>query len=800
MAKFKTAFYAYPSRPARLGETIEAAAKIVNDGHQSRHVRIRTWSQISIAGKVVIDQVLRAISDAELFACDLTYPNPNVLFELGYAIGKLKRIWISLDGAVTTYRETFRQLTSTLIPAGYITYSNRNHLAEQFHSTKPWTDLDENLLGSGFDPRGNRSPQPALYYLKQPFDSDESLALTRMLEASMFSEQLLVDDPKENPSPSLNWCAEKIRDADAVVVHLLSPDHDGNLYHNLRCAFTAGLGYAMHEKNVLMLAPSPYEAPLDYRGLLRVHDTATECGNIVANWLSEVEPRLPKKRPRQATATSYNKPELELADLHIGEPVAEHEEGSLETYFIQTGAYLTALDAEQALFVGRRGTGKTANFYELAREFARTPSTHVCTIKPLGYEIDGIIRLLQQVMHRAERGYLLESLWKLLIYTELVASVANLIRNRRPDEAHLLTDGERELLNFVDAHSDLVDPPFSLRIERAIAPLLTLGDETDTSQQNLKISEYLHVALVPQIRAVLGNALADRRRVAILIDNLDEPWVPGADVEHLANLLLALMRVARDIGQDFRQAKYWKKPINTNIVVFIRSDIYQYVHRLAPEPDKLPIHLLYWDDRDLLLRVIDERLQSATFGRLSADEIWRTMFTDSVNGMHPRDFATAYTLPRPRHLIYLVRDAITKAVSRQHRVVTEVDLFDARRSYSEYAFWAILSEDDRQRGKLESILYEFAGASPILLRTQVESIIRAAGVDDDGVAFYVNLLCDLNFLGIESADGFRYARHEAERRLLREVAARAAARTQGPELQERYEVNRAFDDVLGIRR
>ena len=35
--------------------------------------------------------ILKAIEQCDLFMCDLTYLNPNVLYELGYAIAKEKK-------------------------------------------------------------------------------------------------------------------------------------------------------------------------------------------------------------------------------------------------------------------------------------------------------------------------------------------------------------------------------------------------------------------------------------------------------------------------------------------------------------------------------------------------------------------------------------------------------------------------------------------------------------------------------------------------------------------------------------
>jgi len=690
-------------------------------------------------------------------------------------------------------------LALPLVPdVGYVPYVNSKLLGEQFLNTKPWETTDQSLLGPGFTRKASRPAYPSLFYLKQPYDTDASLTLTETLELSTFAEGLFIDNPKDNPTSTLNWYAEKIRDSDGLVVHLLAHVQEGQQRHNLKCAFLAGLGYALHGR-VLMLAPDPYDTPMDYRSILHVHATADACRTAVNKWLSQIEELLPKKRPQQLDSTAVTTPMLELRGLRVGEHVAEHEFSSLDNYFVQTSDYITALESEQVVFVGRRGTGKTAILYALSQQLRRRPGTHVCVIKPVGYEVNGIIRVLGQIAHKAEQGYLLESLWKLLIYSELAISIADEVRERGPEQAHLLTDAESRLLEFVHEHQHLLSLPFSIRVDRAISPLLESDADEDADRQRAKISESLHVGVIRDLRDIIGEAMANRSRVAILIDNLDEPWAPGSHIEYLGDLLLGLLRVARDIVEDFHRSNRRRKRINASVVLFIRSDIFYHVQQAATEQDKLPVHVLYWGDREQLLHVIDERLRNAAAGRLSAGQVWDSLFTDSVASRHPRDFVSNTALARPRDLIYLVGEAIATAVNRQHSIVTESDLFDARRRYSEFAFRSILAEDDPRRGQLESVLYEFAGAQAVMTRSEVEGTIGGAGLSKENVDYYFDLLCDLNFLGIEGVDGFRYPRHEGDRRLWRKLARKAATRRGGPHSEELYQINDAFHDVLEIR-
>lgn len=91
--KSKKAFYAYSSNSDDLLEDIREAVKLIND---SQDIEITTWEKLSIGGKYIIDGILSAIERCDLFICDLTYLNFNVLYELGYAISKKKKYGLLL--------------------------------------------------------------------------------------------------------------------------------------------------------------------------------------------------------------------------------------------------------------------------------------------------------------------------------------------------------------------------------------------------------------------------------------------------------------------------------------------------------------------------------------------------------------------------------------------------------------------------------------------------------------------------------------------------------------------------------
>lgn len=782
-------FYAYPAEPVDVAESIEAAISEINSGAT---VRIDGWKGISGTGKVLIEEITKQIDESELFGCDLTVLSHNVLFELGYAIGKERRVWVSVSEVIDSERRGLRKI-DTLVPIGHARYVNKAQLVSKFYADQPWIDLTA-VLGKGDHTRSPVRPRGAsVLYLKSALATDSSITLSQELDSSKIFGERIVDDPSEVPHESLDWYIQKTRRADAVIVHLLSNENQSSESHNAKCSLVAGLAFGMG-KPLLMLAHSPFHTPIDYHSLLKVHATANQCRDIIDRWLRENETSITEIYNQIANFDINRKASSELARLSVGETVAENESHLIDDYFLETGAFKQALNGHQTIFVGRKGTGKTANFFAVAMELRRDPRNHVCIIKPVSYELDGVVKLLQQTMNRAERGYLVESLWKFLIYTELAASVADEI-SQRP-AYHQPTDGERQLLTFVQEHQALIDLPFSIRLQQTVEKLASPVSASSTAETRARISVLLHDTLLARLRAILGAALEERARVSILVDNLDKVWGEREEIEILSQMIFGLLGVAGRISNEFRSGYHRRPAANVTLAVFLRSDIFSIIQEIAREPDKLSFERITWDDAELMMRVVDNRLSYSLDETVPPPMIWDRYFTPTVLGQSTRTYIGQHVIPRPRDAIYFVREAIAQAVNRGHAKVQSDDIIAASREYSQYAFDALLVEDDPRSSKLEGVLYEFAGAPQVLSLGEVEKRIAAAGVEMDRAERYFDMLLDTNFLGIANAAGkFEYPIDESRRKTFQRVAKQIAI-NRG--ITQTFEVNKVFWPILQI--
>ena len=165
-------------------------------------------------------------------------------------------------------------------------------------------------------------------------------------------------------------------------------------------------------------------------------------------------------------------------------------------------------------------------------------------------------------------------------------------------------------MQFVDSNASIIKRPFSEKLDNAIQSLTGLSLSTGATDQRARVSELLHEKLISDLRVRIGDALSQFDKLAIVIDNLDKPWKPGAYVPQLADMIAGLFSVVQEIPRDLRRSGRGLKPVEANIAIMLRSDIFAQIRPYLSEPDKLPIERVSWEDSEMLLKIIDQRLGS----------------------------------------------------------------------------------------------------------------------------------------------------------------------------------------------
>ena len=130
-------FVAYPSQPPQIGQTISATINHLRA--ENRAADLSTWEENDIAGRFISEPILEEIDDGQVLVADITRLNFNVVFEVGYAIGRRKRAYLIRSSAIAGSDDLIRKvgIFDTLGYERYDSYRNLASHLKAISSTRP---------------------------------------------------------------------------------------------------------------------------------------------------------------------------------------------------------------------------------------------------------------------------------------------------------------------------------------------------------------------------------------------------------------------------------------------------------------------------------------------------------------------------------------------------------------------------------------------------------------------------------------------------------------------------------------
>jgi hypothetical protein len=787
-----TGFFAYGSAPHSIPETIRAAIESIN---KSQNTELVSWESLGIGGKYVIREICDAIDNCDYFCADVTTINLNVMFEIGFAIARDKRVWLVRDESYIDAKSEFDQLR-LLTTIGFRSYTNAEQIVKGFCTDNPHLTLTETIFRESIEPllAPSNGPEPLLY-LKSRHDTEGSVRVSRVVDR--LQPRPILDDPRESAVQPLYWYAQKMLNAPGVLAHFLSPQREGSKITNARYALVSGLARGFDRRILMITEYLEVLAPMDYRDQMQYYTTPAEAGRLTEEWTQQLfSGGISIAAGAQPDRMGAVRLATELRDFHqqLGEYVAENEAESLPDYFVETTAHMDVINGTQTIFVGRKGTGKTASLLQAAYEIGKETGNLVCVLKPVGYEMEGLARLFTSYKISDSKGYVVESLWKYMLYTELALAAANQIKDATPWLMNELPN--ENFLKLIDSEENALAGDFTVRLERVVSKLEKVSTDGSAEQFRQGISEALHSNVLSRLRLALSEVLSRKHQVILLIDNLDKPWSQKADTSHLTQFLLGLITATERIGEELKHGERSKNATKFNSAIFLRSDIFNRIMEAADEPDKISHTRLNWNDSELLLRIIEERYVASHGPQSDPAEMWHKYFCSEVKNLPTRDYLVSRILPRPRDIVYIVKASVSFAVNRKHDRVEQKDIIDGEMQYSQYAWDSVLVENSSFIPKLQEVLLEFIGGPTVVTESMVWKHISSVGIDAEKVDDIVSHLIGLTFLGLETSKG-KFAYADEQKALQKNVVlASRFAKSNGKE--RRYEVNAPFRRYLEL--
>lgn len=768
------AFVAYPSRDAQLLCILRSAIAKANARTQA--VRFDSWELNDIPGAPLISPILEKIDESTFIVADITYLNQNVVYEIGFAIGKGKRVFLIRHRYSTGDRDKARRV-GIFDTLGYFEYDDADMLANRLSA-----HIEEapHVFSTKVD------MQAPAYVVEPPEKGTAATMMTSRLKKARYRYRSF--NPTEDSRLSAVDAIRQVAASAGVLVSLEQEQtKDWAAIHNLRSLFVAGLADGM-DKPVLILCPDGMDAPLDVRDDVKPYRYPEDITEHVAALVLELTEHLQKVQP------TANKATTSLQRLSFGDPTAENEMTTLAAYYMQTDQFGRALRGEVNLVVGRKGSGKTALFLQLRDRLRADKRNVMVDLKPEGYQLIKLKEDLLSYLTEGTRQHLVTAFWEYLLLLEVTYKVLEKDRvthkhNHELYNRYLDLEATYRVENF-SAEGDFSERLLVLSNRIATEYRAKFGESAGTKLTGDEVTSLVYAHDLRALRQKLSEYLQTKQAVWILFDNLDKGWNTGGVDEIDAIVLRCLVEAGRKIERDMTKRQH-----TFHCIVFVRNDVYELLIKSSADYGKDMRAVLDWTDPDMLREMLRLRLVSGIDSideNVSFDQVWRDICISHYRGEESAAYMIERSLMRPRNLLKIFAHSKGFASNFNHAKIDESDIEKGLRAYSQ----DLLIELDHELADVfpaaPDLLYSFLDCQSALTATELQVVIRSGGVADADVDRVLGFLLYYGVIGLVTDTGEQYIFDvNYDSKLLRIRAERQGERA-------RYVINPAFWPALGI--
>lgn len=716
------ALFLFPSVPRQIAATIESTKQKLELTSGDR--TWKSWRQLPITGRIIFCEICKASRFASTIVADVTTLNFNLLFEIGFSVGLGLPVIPIRDTTYIANKRDFDEL-GLLDTLGYLDFRNVEELA---------TGLIERLPGSALPPPLVKEyKETPLYVLKGPINTEGAVQLMSTLKKSGFKFRAY--DPVETPRLSLSEARKQISGSVGVIAHLLSPNRQGSTRHNALCALLGGIAMA-EGKVVAMLQEEAVQQPIDYRDVVQSYQIPTDIPHMLEGTIKRVVEHMQVAGP-----SIGRRAEKVLEKLDLGDTAAENEIAGLRSYFVPTGQFTQAKQGHARLVVGRKGTGKTAIFYEVRNSLGRNRSRVVLDLKPEGHQFTKLREAVLSQLSPGLQEHTMTGFWNYILLTELAHKIIS------TEGGWASNDPERQirfknLERIYASHEIESEGDLSQRLLRQVNRLAERFRDAEESKTREKITEWLYAGDIRTLDKAVSEYLREKEAVWLLIDNLDKGWPVHGTTTADIMIVRALLEATRKLQRQMEE-----NDVEFKCLVFLRTDIYEHLVQQTPDKGKDTAIRLDWDDPGVFQEIVIKRVSASTDLQGSFRDVWPTLFESHIGTEDSFNYILERTLMRPRDLLTFLHRATEVAVNRNHGKVSSDDITQAEKSYSEDLVLITAYEIGDTYPQFADILYAFQGMPRVLSMADVKSILEKSGIISSDMQKAIELLVWYGFLG-----------------------------------------------------
>jgi hypothetical protein len=769
-------FFAYPSKPPEVKSAINAALDLLRQNHGQRG--IESWEENDIAGRPIVVPIFEKINNVDFLFADITRLNFNVTYEIGYAIGRGRRIILVRNGTIRAADELIQKI-GIFDTLGYETYTNSKELVNIILKKKDIRPLkiDHDI--------NNTSPA---YLVLPRYKTDFEIHITSKIKKARIQYRSF--DPEEQGRLSAMIAISNVSASHGVVVPLLSTAREDAETHNQRAAFVAGLATGM-DKELLLLQQGDDPVPLDYRDFVSRVSHISQTDKYIGDFASAITARL-----QHRTDVSIPAQESLLAALSLGASTAENEMGELDDYYLETEEFRRALRGEAQIVAGRKGAGKSALFFRVRNKLRKSKERIVLDLRPEGFQLLKFKDVVLEHLERGTKEHTVTAFWEYLLLLETCYKILTQDRTNHLYN-HDIYDSYRSL---ADAYKDdpfIAEADFAERLLKLTQRIANdfenaLGPRAGKKRLDKgQVTNLLYKHDAKTLRDMLSDYLQQKESLWILFDNLDKGWPPnGLEPEDLT-MLRCLIDASYKIQNHLRNKK-----IKCHSIIFLRNDIYELLLENTSDRGKTTRITIDWSDPELLRELLRLRfVASGSETKDKFDKIWQNLCVSHVGIEESSDYIIDRCLMRPRCLIDFLQHCRSHAVNLKHNRIELSDIRQGEASYSTDLVANINFEIRDIYPNAGDILYAFVLSNPYLNVEELELILAKNGVIEfEPQNKIIDLLLWYGFLGvIRKSDDIAYV--YSVKYDMKRLKAIAAASPSGKPV---YYINPAFWSGLDI--
>ena len=500
------AFVAYTSRDKTLSAVISSGVAFANA--QSDKVQYHPWEFNDIVGKPLLSPIVDRIEESSFVVADITYLNQNVVYEIGLAIGRRKRVFL-VRHRPTAGDKALGQEAGIFDTLGYKEFDDAQalcHLLVGFIDTQPLvfaTTLDR---------------LAPVYVVESPIKGEAATTMTSRWKKARYRYRSFnpIEDVRMSASDAIRQVA-----VSSGILLTLERDSDEGKVHNIRALFVAGLANGMR-KPTLIMCPSDCLAPLDVRDQVKRYSQPNDIIDHIHALCLEITEYSQQADPATPGAVTP------LQALRIGDPTAENEMSTLNSYYLHLDQYDRAVKGEVNLVVGRKGSGKTALFIQVRDRIRAIKQNIVVDLKPEGYQLIKLKEELLAYLTEGARQHLITAFWEYLLLLEVAYKLLEKDRHTFKQNHEIYTSySQLEAAYKVEDFSsggDFSERLLTLSLRISNAYRTRYGTQPGQKLTAQEVSELIYGHDIRRLRTQISEYLARKQTVWILFDNLDKGW------------------------------------------------------------------------------------------------------------------------------------------------------------------------------------------------------------------------------------------------------------------------------------